>query len=129
MAKMIYSIKDKIEEYGVTIFKHHKIENDQYVFFCDNMVIFIYPDENVSVAFQATTKPEEAANSILILQEIPNIEIEVMEAFIYCDDNKLVSGEEAYELIKDTIKTEGAKEYMLEEAYSHLLKNATCHEC
>lgn len=123
-------VKDKIEEYGITIFKHHLGDENQYVFFCQDMVIFVFPDNiSISIAFQATTKPDIAATDILILQEIPGIEIEIMESFIYCKDNKLICGDAAFQLVKDTIKAEGASEYMREEAYSHLLNNLPCHEC
>ena len=130
MLELAKLVNDKVEEYGITIFKHHPGDENQYVFFCQDMVIFVFPDnKSISIAFQATTKPDIAATNILILQEIPDIEIEIMESFIYCNDNKLICGEAAFQLVKDSIKAEGAKDYMMEEAYTHLLQNVNCHEC
>lgn len=130
MVKMVGLIKNKVEEYGIPILKHHDGEENQYVFFCQDMVIFVHPDnKSVSVAFQATTKPDVAAMNTLILSEIKNIDIDIMESFICCKDNKLVSGDEAYALIRDTIKAEGASDYMREEAFTHLLNSVPCHEC
>jgi len=129
MKSTVKQVIKKVEEYGITIFKHHEGEENQYVIFCENMVVFVHQDGNLSVAFQATTKPHIAATDILILKEIPNIEIDIMESFIYCQDNKLICGDEAYKLIRETIKAEGAQDYMREEAYTHLLNNVNCHEC
>jgi len=129
MTNMSKLVKEKIEEYGITIFKHHPGDDNQYVFMCDSMVVFVHEDDEVSVAFQATTKPETAATITMMFYEIPDVELDIMESFIYCGNNKLICGPEAYQLIKDTIKAEGAKAYMMEEAYTHLLQNVNCHEC
>ena len=93
------------------------------------MVIFVHPNEEVTISFQATTKPDDAAKNILILQEIPNIQIDIMESFIYRHDNKLVCGEDAYQLIYDTIKAEGARDYAKEASYTYLLNNVKGYEC
>jgi len=130
MTSMVKLVKEKIEEYGIIIFKHHLGDDGQYVYMCDSMVVFVHDnDHEISIAFQATTKPEDAANMILIFNEIPDIEIDIMESFIYCGDNKLICGSEAYQLIKDTIKAEGASAYAREVAYTDLLENVNCHEC
>jgi len=129
MTNMCKIVKDKIEEYGIVIFKHHPADDNQYVFLCDSMVVFVHETDEVSIAFQATTKPEESARLILIFKEIPNIEIDIMESFIYCGNNKLICGIEAHQLIKDTIKAEGATDYAREEAYAQLLQTVNCHEC
>jgi len=126
MTKTVQMVKDKIDEYGIPLLKHDDKEN---IFFLDKMIIFAKSDDNIKVAFQATTKPEDAANNILIFQEIPNIDIEIMDSFIYCDDNKLLSGEAAYKLINDTIKVEGIKTYIKEEKYTDMLNNTECHKC
>ena len=126
MIKTVQLIKDKIDEYGIPLLKHDDKEN---IFFLDSMVIFVKTDTNIQVAFQATTKPEDSVNDIFILQEIPKIEIEIMESFIYSDDNKLMSGEDAYKFINDTIEAKGVKAYMAQETYTHILTNMECHEC
>ena len=129
MRNMCKIVKAKIDEYGITIFKHHTADDNQYVFLCDAMVVFVHEDDEVSVAFQATMKPEDAATMAVMFCEIPDIELDIMESFIYCGDSKLVCGSDAYKLIKDTIRAEGANEYAKEEAYTHLLENVNCHNC
>jgi len=129
MTNMCKVVKSKMEEYGITIFKHHPADDNQYVFVCNSMVVFVHKDDEVSVAFQATTKPEEAATMAVMFHEIPDIRLDIMESFIYCGDNKLICGAEAYQLIKDTIKAEGATAYAKEESYTYLLENMNCHQC
>ena len=129
MSNMIDLVRDKIDEYGINIFKEGVAEEGQYTFYCTGMVVFVFPNDFVSVAFQATTNPDDAATDILILKEIPGIEISIMESFIYCKDNKLICGEDAYDLIRETIKAEGASDYIREETYTHLLENMNCFEC
>jgi len=129
MNGMILKVKNKVEEYGIHIFKHHEAEQKQYAFFCERMVIFVMPDDSISVAFQATTQPDEAANLTLILNEIPNIDMTIMESFIYDPNKKLICGEKAYELINDSIRQEGAQECIREATYAALLQSNNCHEC
>lgn len=129
MTNMGKIVKAKIEEYGIIIFKHHPADDNQYVFLCEKMVVFVHETDEVSVAFQATTKPEAAANMVLMFQEIPDIELDIMESFIYCGNNKLICGQDAHQLIKDTIKAEGANDYAKEDAYARLLETVPCHEC
>ena len=129
MTNMCKIVKDKLDEYGIKIFKHHPAEENQYVFLCESMVVFVHETDEVSIAFQATTKPETSANMILIFKEIPDVQIDIMESFIYCANNKLICGQEAHKLVVDTIKAEGASDYAREEAYAHLLENVHCHEC
>ena len=129
MTDMCKIVKDKLEEYGIKIFKHHPADDNQYVFLCERMVLFVHETDELSLAFQATTKPETSANIILMLKEIPDVEIDVMESFIYCGDNKLICGKEAHRLVTDTLKAEGASDYAREEAYANLLENVHCHEC
>lgn len=126
MAKLV---KEKLEEYNIKIFRHTKAEDNQEVIFAEHMVIFIYPDESISVTFQATTKPDDSALDILCLKEIPNIKIHIMEAFIYNNDNKILYGKEAYSLVHETVKKIGADEYSKEEIYRDILTNNEGFKC
>jgi hypothetical protein len=123
-------IKNKLDEYGFTIYKHHKLENDQYVFFCENMVVFALPKEHtLSISFQATIRPDDAAQNVLILNEIPDITIDIMESFIYSEENKLLCGDQAFELIKNSMENNAVNEYKTKEMYSYLLNNVAGYEC
>lgn len=126
----IQMVKQKLDEYGFTVFKHHPIDEKQYVFFCSDMVLFVFPTEHgLSISFQATTKPDEAANHALILKEIPELDVEIMESFIYSNDNKLIQGEAAYKLIEDVMKQKAVNAYKEETLYTQLLNNVECFEC
>lgn len=123
-------IKNKLDEYGFNIFNHHKLENDQYVFFCENMVIFAYPKEHgLSISFQATAHPDEAAQNVLILNEIPDIDIDIMESFIYSSENQLLCGEKAFTLIKESVENKAIDNYKTQEMYKYLLANTEGFEC
>ena len=126
----IEMVKQKLDEYGFTVFKHHPVDEKQYVFFCSDRVLFVFPLEHgLSISFQATIKPDEAANHALILKEIPDIDVEIMESFIYSNDNKLISGDAAYKLIEDVMKEKAVKTYKEEMFYEQLLNNVDCFEC
>ena len=129
MQNVIKKVDSKLNEYGIKIFKQHAGDEDQYVFFCQDMVVFAYPDNSISISFQATATPDNVAQSVLILKEIPALEIDIMESFLYRDDNKLLIGEEAHKLVKNTISTKAIKKYMTEQSYDYLLENVKGHDC
>lgn len=123
-------VLNKLNEYGFEIFKHHELSDEQHVFFCSEMVMFVYKEEHsIGISFQATTKPDIAAKNILVLSEIDEIRIDIMESFIYSTDNKLINGDEAYELIEDAIKNKAVEEYKKHATYEYLLNNVDCFEC
>ena len=125
---IVDNVRDKLEEYGLKIFNDYLVEDSEHVFYVENMILFVdKSDDSIGVSFQATTKAEKAANMSLILNET-GYELNIMEAFIYDKNNQCITGNEAYELIKNTDKAEAVKEYMKEQAYTHLLMS-TPNEC
>ena len=94
--------RTKFNEYGLEIFNDYPIgDTKEYVFFVEDMVVFINTEENtMGVSFQVETKPEKVAQMILILNEIKgSAEIDVMESFTFDKNNQFLSGDKAYNLV------------------------------
>lgn len=119
---------DKLKSYNIPIYKKDKSENGDYIIFSEEMIIFI-DEVNVSISFQAITKPSDAARYALILREIPDIQILIMEVFIYTTDKKFVCGDEAYQVVRDSIKQNAMKEYATQEVYTQILETTKGFEC
>ena len=79
---------DRFAEYDYKIYDRFRVEeNNEYLFFVEDMIIFIKDDdpEHIGVSFQVTTKPHVSANHVLILKEIEELkDIFIMECFIHC---------------------------------------------
>lgn len=124
-------VRKKLDEYGIQIFNHYKIEGDgDYVYYADSMIVFVNEEErSISITFQATTKPERSAALALILNQIKRTEIHIMSPFIFNEKNEFISGEAAYELIKRVDQSKLLSQYHKEQVYADMLANAKCHEC
>lgn len=122
----------KLKEFGITIYNKHEIKNeDEYVLYSENMILFVNDTEKyIGITFQATTKPERAATLILIINQIKDAEIHIMEPFIFNENNEFIAGDDAYKLIEDTDKMESLKEYTKQQFYTEMLLSAKkYHEC
>lgn len=127
----------KLDEYGIPIY--NKIDaktkesnnEDEYVIYSENMILFVNDKEKyIGVTFQATTKPEKAATLILIMSQIKGAEIHIMEPFIFNDKHEFISGDEAYQLIKETDRIDLINEYTKKQVYTEMLLSAKkFHEC
>ena len=124
-------VNQKLDEYGIEIFNDYPIEEEgEHVFYAENMILFVSDDENsISVTFKATTKPERAATLGLILNQIPNVIMNIMESFIFDKDNQFVSGPDAFKLIERVDKEKLIQEYHNQVMLTELLEKADCHEC
>ena len=95
------------------------------------MILFVRPKKNeVTISFQATTKPEIAARNLLVLSEVfdPS-KIDIIESFIYNNKKEFLSGDAAYNLVAETLKQEGINEYLREYNLRKLLERNECFEC
>lgn len=131
MASLTKKVRKKLDEYGIEIFNDYQIDKtNEYVFYAENMIIFVSESEpSISITFQATAKPERSATLALILNQIPKTPINIMEPFIFDQDNRFVSGSEAYKLIEKVDKTKIAEEYHKQKAYQEILENVDGFEC
>lgn len=127
---LVQDVLDKLTKYDVPIFNSKKIDEHETLFFNSDMLIFVdEKDKSISIAFQATMKPHEAAQYTLIISQIKNATIILMESFIYTKDHKFLSGEEAYKLVTKDIRDKIAQEFAAREVYTQILENVNCFEC
>lgn len=124
--KSLKVVKDKLSEYGINILREDFNKNE-YSIVCENMVLFL-KNKVLSVALQATTKPDLAAKYIIILSET-ELRLDIMEAFIFDEDNNIVSGENAYELIHKTEEERIVKSFVKEQVLKEMLIECECHKC
>lgn len=121
-------VSSKLKEYGIKVFDHHKIENsEEYVYYTEKMIVFVRDDE-INIAIQATTRPNEAANLALIMNEI-DCEIGVMESFIHDENKNYIEGDEAFDLIEKYNKMKIEDDVRIQAMYTDFLENCEGYEC
>jgi len=126
---IIDKVRSKAEEYGLVIYNDYSTSDDEYVFFVEDMMLFVNEDKKtIGVSFQASIRPERAANMVLILNEMKE-EIDVMESFIFDKNNRYVSGEKAFDLIEKTNESLIIQNFVKHQALNEILIKAKCHEC
>jgi hypothetical protein len=125
------SVKDKMDEYGINVYHVEAIpDTEEKIFYCEDMVLFVNDkNKSIGISFQATTKPERAANLALIVAEIGCEDISVMEGFIFSDSHEFLSGDKAYQLVQNSKKAELLEEIEKEKMYESLLQNVKCYDC
>jgi len=125
------TVVEKLSEYGFVLFNDYPTEDQGHCFVTKGMIIFLdEEDDSIAITFQADSKPEDVASSLLMINEIENIaDISVMESFIYDKDNKFICGNEAHDIVKGNIILLAFKELAKQQTYSELLKNAEGFNC
>ena len=132
MSELTDKIGKKLNEYGIKVYDHYQGEDiDEYIFLVEDMVIFARDkNKEIGISFQATTKPDIVANNLLIIQEVEEIEsIDIMESFVFNEKREMVSGDEAFDLIKRSIQNQAINEYAKEMCFREVLEKSNCHEC
>lgn len=126
---ILNNIRSKLDEFGIEIYSDYQLADTEHVFYVENMILFVdTKEETIGVSFQATMKPDRAANIILILKDVNN-EIDIMEPFIYDRNNKCLTGDKAFELIENTKKSTILQDFLKDQTYQSILMTANCHEC
>ena len=125
------SVKEKMDEYGIDIYHIEKIPGTkEQIFYVEDMVLFINDKvKSIGLSFQATTKPDRAANLTLIVAEIDCENISIMEGFIFNESSEFLSGEQAYKLVDQSKKNELLQQIQKEQMDEDLLKKVKCYEC
>jgi len=130
MKNLIEKIKLKLEEYGIEIFDHYKLENNDYLFIVQDMLIMCHKKDDISISFQVSTKPEIAANNILLLEEIKQLKnIFIMESFAFDTKGEIMCGDKAYELLEDNIKERISYDIEKSRMYQNILMTTKGYEC
>jgi hypothetical protein len=127
---IIDQVRAKIDEYGLEVFSDYPlVDGDEYVFFTEDMILFVNKkEESIGISFQASTRPDRAAKMILIINEI-EIDINIMESFIFNRNNEYLSGEKAFDLIEKTKKSDAVQNFVKDQMYKEILLTSDCHEC
>jgi hypothetical protein len=131
MSDLILAVKDKHNEYGLDILNEYPVNNKCYAILTKMSVIFIHLEEkSISITFDVKTKGDDIANYILVLKEIPEIEdIEVMECFTYDRAKNFVSGEKAFEVVKEEECNKAVQCYIQQQKMREWLARAECFHC
>ena len=127
---VVNRVRNKLEEYDLEVYTEYTTEDSEYIFYVECMLLFInIKNEYIGVSFQATTKPERAAKTILILSEL-DLKINVMESFIYDTKNRVLTGLKAFELVDKTKQTEIIENFLKNQTYQTILRSTEYfHKC
>jgi hypothetical protein len=117
---------NKLNEFGIDILRRD-FNNGEYSIVCDNMVLFL-KDGTLSIAFQATTKPDDAAKHVVILYQT-GLKIDIMEAFIFDEEHNIISGDEAYELVNKSIEEKMLKVFVEDQVMKGMLVYSEGFNC
>jgi len=134
MSDKIGAVVDKLQEYGMIIFRDYPIEKEntkQHVFISEDMVLFLdHKDDSLSVSFHAGLKPEDVSRNTLILNEMEEFDdLYIMESYVLDKSNTFICGDEAFKLLKESNKAEYLKGYVEKQYYEEILKTAKCYYC
>lgn len=122
--KFVERVRDKLNQFGLQIFDDYPIEDPEHMFYVENMILFVNTKKpEIGLSFQATTKPEKAANITLILHQL-GCKIDVMESFIYDENRNCLTGDEAFELIKKSDQMKAIKEGMKQQTMIDILMSS-----
>jgi hypothetical protein len=129
MSRLAKLVSKKLSEYDYQIYKEFEEEKHDIIF-TEDMVVYIFPENTLGISFQATAKADVVANNVMILNEIPEVmDIEIMDSFIYNTKNEVVQGDEAYEIVENSIRQAAINEYVRQQIYKNLLEDVECHSC
>jgi hypothetical protein len=128
---IIDETRNKLEEYGITIYTDYPLNDDEHLFMADNMLLFVHTENHeVGVSFQAETRPRSVANSLLIVLEIDSvIDVDIMESFIVDENKQFVSGDKAFEIINKKNQYQAMNEVFKDQVYTEMILNGTAGEC
>lgn len=130
MSDLIEKVQNKLNEFDFKIYNHHSVDEEEYIFMVENMLLFIHEKRNeINISFQVTTRPDIVAQHILILKEIENTEINIMDSFIYDHKRTFISGERAFNLVENSIKKQGVQEFIDHQTMKEVLEKSNCFNC
>jgi hypothetical protein len=93
------------------------------------MILFVdLKNGSIGISFQASIKPEEAANAVLIINEL-NSEINIMDSFVFDRNNICLTGDKAFDLIDKSKQAKAIQDFLKDQTYRQLLLSNKCHEC
>jgi hypothetical protein len=124
-------IINKIAEYGLLLSSDYPTDDNAHCFIVEGMIIFLdHKNDSLSITFQADSKPEDVASNLLILCEVDGIEdISIMESYMYDKDGNFITGEDAHNLVKDSLVAKAFKKVAKQTVYTEILNKVNCFNC
>lgn len=128
---IVEDVRNKLEDYGITIFSDYPLNESEHLFMADNVILFVHTERTeIGVSFQAETRPKTVGDTLLIIMELFDREnIDIMESFVVDENKKFISGEKAFELISKKNQYEAMNEIFKDQTYTEMLLNGTSGEC
>jgi len=121
-------VKNKLEEYGIEIFKEFKYE-DEEVIMANDLTITCKKNE-IFVSFHLTSKVSYACRVTLILKEIEGIkDFYIGEDFIFDEDGKFIDGNDAYKYHEKFLKKSVIDKFMEQQSQIYYLNKANSYHC
>jgi hypothetical protein len=127
----VEDVRLKLQEYGIEIYAEYPMDDGDYCFQTEKMLIFVNEKESsICVGFVADMRPEDSSNYLLILNEIKTLKkIDITESYTFDENNQFITGEEAFDFVKKNIMSEMMGEYARQQTYNEILKNHKCFNC
>lgn len=127
----VEQIVEKLSEYGMALYTDYPTKDQGHCFMTKGMVLFLdEEDDSIAITFQADSKPEDVASNLMILSEIENVsDISIMESFIYDKNNKFVTGNEAHNIVRNSLIEEAFKKVATHQAYNEILMRMPSYNC
>ena len=125
------TIIDKLTEYGMALYTDYPTEDQGHCFMTKGMIVFLdEEDDSLSITFQADSKPEDVASSLMVLNEIDDVsDISIMESFIYDKENNFITGSEAHNVVRSSLIEDAFKKVATHQAYNEILLTMPCFKC
>lgn len=119
-------VRDTLNEYDIEIMEKREIEGHTYLFLTPMAMIFVQED-CILLSFHVSTKPEDAAKLVLVMQEAG--QVEVIQSFTYSMDKEYLSGEEAHKEFEKQQAKSVIEEFMKEQKNLFDLASADAYHC
>jgi hypothetical protein len=119
------SVVNKLNDFGHFVNSDRKIDDrEEYYIAIDSAVFFVNNETNiVKISYLASTKPEDAASMLLVIQEIEEVDkIIIMESFMFNEEKKVVSGLEAHQQVLKNICDRAIREFATSQIQAKMLE-------
>lgn len=122
---------DKLDEYGVDVLQSYDMDDNipGYVLHLKDMIIFIDENQNdISMSFEITMRPEDVAKMTLILREIgiEGYTYSIMESYTYNESGDLLLGEEAEQYLQDEFIVECEHQFAMSDMLNNIEGLSEC---
>jgi hypothetical protein len=125
------AVRSKLDEYGIEIYSEYPMESDEHCMQTEDMMIFVQENGNsICISFRADLRPEDTSNHLLILDEIESLkDIKVMESYVFDQNYNFITGQDAFDYLKQDIISNAIYECAKQETYSKILQTTKCYNC